>query len=75
MKFGGLQKSFLERKSINILDCIDRIGLYRTERILAKFSTKRLHIKKPLNEDIEIFLKNAIQFTIKNPLHENPINR
>ena len=62
-KFGGLQKSSLERKSINILDCIDRIGLDRTERILAKFSTERSNSKKHLNEDIEIFLKNnAIQF-------------
>ena len=56
-------KNSWERKSINILDCIDRIGLDRTKRILVKFSTKRSCGEGSLNEDIEIFLKdNAIQF-------------
>ncbi len=58
-----MQKSSWERKSINILDCIERIGIDRTQRILAKFSTIRFNGEDSLNKEVEIFLKNnAIQF-------------
>ena len=48
---------------INILDMIEKVGQEATEAVIADFSTRKSNIEKPLNEDIEIFLKkNAIQF-------------
>lgn len=48
---------------INILDMVEEVGIDATEAILADFSTRRSDSEEPLNEDIEVFLKNnSIQF-------------
>ena len=48
---------------INILDMVEEVGIEATEAILADFSTRKSNAEGPLNEDIEVFLKNnAIQF-------------
>ena len=48
---------------INILDMIEEVGEEAVNAIIMDFSTEKAESNRPLNEDIEIFLKkNAIQF-------------
>jgi len=48
---------------INILDMVEAVGDEKTRKVLSGFSTAEEADSKPLNSDIELFLKkNAIQF-------------